>query len=467
MTRRLSPQIFLAMLLVVAEAVCVDAALNHWGGWRAHPVVAGLLLLALCAATAIGLAHRILKRMAQLHRFSAALAAGNLDARVQPSAPELAVIGTELNAGAQRAANRISQMQQSRLELESWLDSMQEAVVAVDAGGRIQWSNDRMRRIAGGNVRVGDALVHTLRDPEVLYSVRVALEERLACERKTQSLSPGRTFDITAAPTPTGGAVLVLHDITQIEQVERTQRDFVANVSHELRTPLTSISGYVETLLDHEPDLSPQAQEFMGVILKNATRMNRLIEDLLALAQIESEESKLRPVPVAAAQLLGDAAESMTGLLQDSGVDLTFGPMSEKLVLADRDAIHQVLTNLIENAVKYGNAQGSQSPMTFSGDTIAPRTERPRIELSAEREGEMVKFGVRDFGAGIPSEHLDRIFERFYRVDKARSRESGGTGLGLAIAKYIVTVHGGTIRAESELGHGSTFIFTLPLVQKS
>jgi two-component system phosphate regulon sensor histidine kinase PhoR len=322
-----------------------------------------------------------------------------------------------------------------------------------------------MRRIAGGNVRVGDALVHTLRDPEVLHCVRVALEERSACERKTQSLSPGRSFDITAAPTPAGGAVLVLHDITQIEQVERTQRDFVANVSHELRTPLTSISGYVETVLDHEPDLSPQAQEFLGIILKNATRMNRLIEDLLALAQIESEESKLRPVPVAAAQLLGDAAESMGSLLHDAGVDLVFGPMSEKLVLADRDAVHQVLTNLIENAVKYGDAGTIAQAAMYGLKNGSP--ERPRVELSAERDGEMVRFSVRDFGAGIPSEHLDRIFERFYRVDKARSRESGGTGLGLAIAKYIVTVHGGSIHAESELGHGSTFIFTLPLVEGS
>ena len=465
MTRRLSPQIFLAMLFVAAGVICGHAALRYWGGWRTHPAIAIVGLVLLCGGTAVVLSQRIQRRMMQVQRFSAALAAGNLDARVQPSAPEFAVIGTELNAGVQRAANRIYQMQQSRLELESWLDSMQESVVAVDAGGRIQWSNDRMRRIAGGNVRVGDALVHTLRDPEVLHCVRVALEERSACERKTQSLSPGRSFDITAAPTPAGGAVLVLHDITQIEQVERTQRDFVANVSHELRTPLTSISGYVETVLDHEPDLSPQAQEFLGIILKNATRMNRLIEDLLALAQIESEESKLRPVPVAAAQLLGDAAESMGSLLHDAGVDLVFGPMSEKLVLADRDAVHQVLTNLIENAVKYGDAGTIAQAAMYGLKNGSP--ERPRVELSAERDGEMVRFSVRDFGAGIPSEHLDRIFERFYRVDKARSRESGGTGLGLAIAKYIVTVHGGSIHAESELGHGSTFIFTLPLVEGS
>jgi len=417
--------------------------------------MAAALVLGLSGVTAMTLGRSVRARLAGLQGFSAALAAGDLDARLTNRAPELDVIATELNAGAQRVSNRIYKMQQSRLELESWLDSMQEAVVAVDAGGRIQWSNARMRRIAGGSVRVGDALVHTLRDPEVLHCVKVALEEREMCERKTQSLAAGRSFDITAAPTPAGGAVLVMHDITQVEQVERTQKDFVANVSHELRTPLTSISGFVETLLDHEEGLSPQAQEFLGVILKNATRMNRLIEDLLALAHIESEESKLRPAPVAAAQLLGDAADAMSTLLQDAGATLSFGAMSERLVMADRDAVHQVLTNLIENALKYGNPGGTAA---------AARQEKFRVELSAVPVGEMVEFSVRDWGAGISSEHLDRIFERFYRVDKARSRESGGTGLGLAIAKYIVTVHGGAIRAESELGEGCKFTFSLPQV---
>jgi two-component system, OmpR family, phosphate regulon sensor histidine kinase PhoR len=382
---------------------------------------------------------------------------------IEPLQEEL----VHLRQSAEIAERAVMQLRSARTELESWLDSMQEAVVAIDVSGRIEWVNERMRRVSGGSVRIGDALVHTLRDPEVLHCVRVALDRREACERKTQTLAPGRSFDITAAPTPAGGAVLVLHDITQIEQVERTQRDFVANVSHELRTPLTSISGYVETLLDHEPNLSPQAQEFLGIILKNGTRMNRLIEDLLALAHVESEESKLNPVPVAAAQLLGDAADAMNALVQDSGAILSFGPISGRLVLADRDAMHQVLTNLIENAVKYGNPGSRYSPSLFlGGNEPAPvAMERTRVELSAVESGEMVQFSVRDFGAGISSEHLDRIFERFYRVDKARSRESGGTGLGLAIAKYIVTMHGGNIHAESELGHGSTFVFTLPLAQ--
>jgi len=456
--RPLSLHLFLAMLLVLAEAGCVAMLFHATGGWRAHMVGAGLLLLVLVLATSMGVARRLQRRLTPLQSFSAALSKGELDARMDNKVPELDVIATELNAGAQRAADRIYRIQQGRLELESWLDSMQEAVVAVDAGGRIQWSNDRLRRIAGGSVRLGDALVHTLRDPEVLHCVRVALDERQVCERKTQTLQPGFSFDITAAPTPAGGAVIVLHDITQIEQVERTQRDFVANVSHELRTPLTSITGYVETLLDHEEGLTAQAQEFLGVILKNATRMNRLIEDLLALARIESEESKLRPAPVAAAQLDG-----MNGLIKEAGVSINFGEMSGRLVMADRDAVHQVLTNLIENAIKYGFPR--QSPFIPGENAAQMFTDKPmrqRIELTARDAGDMVEFCVADSGTGIPSEHLDRIFERFYRVDKARSRESGGTGLGLAIARYIVTMHDGTIRAESDLGKGSRFIFTLP-----
>ena len=154
--------------------------------------------------------------------------------------------------------------QEERLQLEALLDSMQDAVVAVDAAGRIQWTNQRMQRLIPGAsvqspVRVGHALVQTIRDPEVLECVRAALEERVVCERRTTTMMPGRIFEVNASPMPGGGAVAVLHDITRIEQVERTQRDFVANVSHELRTPLTSITGYVETLLDHEK-LSPVAR---------------------------------------------------------------------------------------------------------------------------------------------------------------------------------------------------------------
>jgi two-component system phosphate regulon sensor histidine kinase PhoR len=232
--------------------------------------------------------------------------------------------------------------------------------------------------------------------------------------------------------------------------VERIQRDFVANVSHELRTPLTSISGYVETLLDHEAGLSTQAREFLSTILKNATRMNRLTEDLLLMARAESSEGELHPVPVRADILIRDAVQAMSGLVQDAEAVLEIGEATTAEVFADTDAMVQVLSNLIENGIKYGQGRNATAP---------------RVIVSAREVSdpvEAVEFRVRDFGQGIASEHLGRIFERFYRVDKARSRESGGTGLGLAIAHRIVQVHGGTIRAESALNHGSTFIFTLP-----
>jgi two-component system phosphate regulon sensor histidine kinase PhoR len=343
-----------------------------------------------------------------------------------------------------------------RRQLEAVLDSMQDAVVAVDSAGRIQWTNQRMQRLipggagGGGVVRVGHALVQTIRDPDVLECVRLALEEKTVTVRGATSLLPGRKFEINASPMPEGGAVAVLHDITRMEEVERTQRDFVANVSHELRTPLTSISGYVETLLDHEDGMSLQGREFLATILKNATRMNRLTEDLLVMATVEAPNVELLRMPVRSDVLVRDAIQAMQGMVQENRAVLEIGPMTATQVFADADSMMQVFGNLIENAIKYGQ----------------PRNDvRSRVLISARdvtKPFDAVEFSVRDFGSGIASEHLNRIFERFYRVDKTRSRESGGTGLGLSIARHMVQSQGGTIRAESELGGGSTFLFTLP-----
>ncbi len=308
----------------------------------------------------------------------------------------------------------------------------------------------------GSAVRVGHALVQTVRDPEVLACVNAALEHREVCERRTTTMMPGRIFEVNASPMPGGGAVAVLHDITRIEEVERTQRDFVANVSHELRTPLTSIAGYVETLLDHERSLSPQAREFLSTILKNATRMNRLTEDLLIMARVDSRESELHPEPVRADVLVRDAVQAMSGLVQDAEAVLEIGETTDAEVFADTDAVMQVLGNLIENGVKYGRARDAvKSRVVVSAREVWRGDNEP---------AGVVEFSVQDFGQGIASEHLTRIFERFYRVDKARSRESGGTGLGLAIARHMVESQGGTIRAESELNGGSNFLVTLPKV---
>ena len=365
-------------------------------------------------------------------------------------------------AASTKSQTRLMRSSESRHELEALLDSMQDAVVAVDAAGRIQWTNQSMQRLIPGAsissaVRVGHALVQTIRDPEVLECVKAALEERTVCERRTTSLLSGRIFEVNASPMPGGGAVAVLHDVTRIEEVERTQRDFVANVSHELRTPLTSITGYVETLLDHEGSLSTQAREFLSTILKNATRMNRLTEDLLTMARVESREAKMIPRPVRADVLVQDAVEGMRGLVQDTDAVLEIGETTDVEVFADPDSVVQVLGNLIENGIKYGQARSAdKSRVVVSAREI--------VEAGEDGLGS-VEFSVRDFGQGIASEHLTRIFERFYRVDKARSRESGGTGLGLAIARRVVEMQGGTIRAESELNAGSNFLVTLPKAQ--
>jgi two-component system phosphate regulon sensor histidine kinase PhoR len=365
-----------------------------------------------------------------------------------------------ISAASGRVGRVLAEASESRRELEAMIDSMQDAVVAVDAAGRIQWTNQHMQRLmpgafAGNSVRVGHALVQTIRDPDVLQCVRTALDERVVSERRSTSLLPGRIFEVNASPMPGGGAVAVLHDITRIEQMERTQRDFVANVSHELRTPLTSISGYVETLLDHEASLSVQAREFLTTILKNATRMSRLTEDLLVMARVESSEQELHPVAVRADLLVRDAVKAMSGLVQDAEAVLEIGETTSSEVFSDTDAVLQVLSNLIENGIKYGQPRGE----THARVVVSAR------DVSEPMEA--VEFSVRDFGQGIASEHLSRIFERFYRVDKARSRESGGTGLGLAIARYVVESQGGSIRAESELNSGSTFIFTLPRAKVS
>jgi len=372
---------------------------------------------------------------------------------------ELADGAEELRSASERISKRLNRLQEDRLQLEALLDSMQDAVVAVDSGGRIQWTNRAMQGLvpdvySRSAVRVGQALVHTVRDPEVLACMKAALESRTLCERKTTSLAPGRIFEVNASPMPGGGAVAVLHDITQVEQVERTQRDFVANVSHELRTPLTSISGYVETLLDNE-QLSPIAREFLETILKNASRMSRLTEDLLSLARVESREAKMHVLPVRADMLVRDAVAAMRGLVHDEDAALEIGETTASEVMADQDAMLQVLGNLIENGIKYGSRLGSgPSRVIVSARTL-------------DAPGSPIEFRVRDFGQGIASEHLERIFERFYRVDKARSRDSGGTGLGLAIAKRMVESQGGTIRAESELNSGSTFLVTLPSAESA
>jgi len=390
------------------------------------------------------------RRLEHIVDVAARIELGDLRARVNDApSDEIGRVAAAIDRTAGQVERSFAAVRSSQRQLETLLNSMQDAVIAISADGLVQWANQPMDRLVP-RTRLNAPVVETIRDPDFLSTVKAATTTKEVRTARATSIIPGRAYDVTAAPLPDGGAVAVLRDLTETERVEKTRRDFIANVSHELRTPLTSIQGYAETLLDLVPENGGSNREFLEIIRKNAARMSRLTEDLLTLARVESGETRFETEPVPPVELLHDAEESFREIARGHGVELQIKDSEngslESLpsVLADREAIHQVFSNLIDNAMKYGRSGG-------------------RIGLGARTAQRGIEFYVQDFGAGISSEHLPRLFERFYRVDKARSRESGGTGLGLAIAKHIVRAHMGTIHAESELGHGSTFLFTLPL----
>ncbi len=383
------------------------------------------------------------RRLSRITEFAERVAAGDLSARIQEnSTDEIAHVATALDKTARKLEDGFRALENSRQTLETLLNSMQEPVIAVSADGRVLWANQRMERLLPSGIRLGEPLVQSARDPEILRAVQQALDTRDVTLARAAKIFSGRVFDLTAAPMPGGGAVAVLHDQTEIERVEKTRRDFIANVSHELRTPLTSIQGYTETLLDCN-GIPENSRDFLEIIRKNAARMARLTEDLLVLARVESGERNFTYEMTSPQELLKDVQQTFGEICETRGIELSLINTASSSVFVDCDAIHQVFGNLVENALRYGE----------SGKKI--------IVGACETE-DGVQFFVRDFGEGIPSEHLPRLFERFYRVDKARSREASGTGLGLAIVKHVVRAHGGSIKAESELNHGSTFYFTLP-----
>jgi two-component system phosphate regulon sensor histidine kinase PhoR len=433
-------------VLPLLAAVLVIAVLDRTAWWTSHPALAlGYALLTgiiVALSAAWSMASVRYRRHLLFTDFANSLRAGQMTARLpeKPESLDDPSVAT-WNVTAEALEKRLHDLEAVRLQLTTLLNSMQEGVIAVDRASRVTWANNVVEPMVQQRVVSGASIVQTIRDPEVLDCIQAALQEGAVRRQTSKSIQPGRTLEVTVGPMP-AGAVAVLHDVTDLERMEATRRDFIANVSHELRTPLTSITGFVETLLDDE-SFDDEKRDFLSIILKNARRMTRLTEDLLALARVESGEHKLRLEPVPASLLLTDAMDALGGLVDDHGMTLDIAFTTDALVMADRDAMHQVLSNLIENAAKY-----------------AP--DGQRILLGAVELGDMVEIFVQDFGPGIRSEHLQRIFERFYRVDKARSMESGGTGLGLAIAKHIMLAHGGNIRVESALNRGCTFLMTLP-----
>ena len=322
------------------------------------------LLVAACAA------HWSARRLERIVNVAARIAEGDLQARIQEtSQDEVGRVAAAIDVTARRVEESFAAVRSSQRQLETLLNSMQDAVIAVSADGLVQWANQPMDRLVPQGTRLHQPVVETIRDPDFLATVKEATTAREVKTARATSIVPGRAFDVTAAPLPGGGAVAVLRDLTETERVEKTRRDFIANVSHELRTPLTSIQGYAETLLDSTPDNIASAREFLEIIRKNSSRMSRLTEDLLTLARVESGETRFDVESVPPAELLHDAEESFREIARTHGIDLQIqdsrnqdslpndeSPIQNlRSVLADREAIHQVFSNLIDNALKYGS----------------------------------------------------------------------------------------------------------------
>jgi two-component system phosphate regulon sensor histidine kinase PhoR len=329
-------------------------------------------------------------------------------------------------------------------------NSMLEGLLLLDRNRRIYLANRAFKNLFGLKTELrGKTIMEALRVHELAVLVeRVESDGQVFdYELKLPELSE-RWLQVNAAAISNSagereGTILVFHDLTRLRQLERTREEFVANVSHELRTPLSLIKGYVETLLDGARNDPVVAERFLKIIERNASRLDLLIQDLLAISALESGRIKLNLQPVPLRPLAEKVLADLKTRTDAKGVKL-INDLPELTALADANRLEQVLANLVDNAIKYGRADGTV--------TIGGRKD----------DADKLEIFVQDDGPGIPPESLDRIFERFYRVDKARSREQGGTGLGLSIVKHIVQNHGGKVWVKSELGKGATFFFTLP-----
>ncbi len=358
----------------------------------------------------------------------------------------------QIHAEMEEARRRQQQTTvEAQAQQQVLFNSMLEGLLLLDRNRRIYLANRNFKNLFGLKTELrGKTVMEALRLHELSDLVeRVETEGQVFDhELKLPELS-GRWLRVNAAVISNSagereGTILVFHDLTRLKQLERTREDFVANVSHELRTPLSLIKGYVETLLDGARNDPAVAERFLRIIERNAERLDLLIQDLLTISALESGRMQLKVQPVELQTLVDKIFADLNARAKNKSVELK-NELPKLTASADPHRIEQVLANLVDNAIKYGRTEGT----VIVGGHKDPATNR-------------LEIFVRDDGPGIPPESLDRVFERFYRVDKARSRDQGGTGLGLSIVKHIVHAHGGEARAESEPGKGATFFFTLP-----
>jgi two-component system phosphate regulon sensor histidine kinase PhoR len=420
------------------------------GELRRGILAASLAAAAVALAIAYIFSRSFTRRVRRLQAFAERLPEARQPEKLPPDADdELGALAAALSRTAVQLRDLIEKLELESRRRQSILAGMTEGVLAVDADMRVIFGNDAFARAVRARWPLPEQVpVRELaRDPELidLLDAVVARGERL--KRRLHLVSAGgRSYEVQAAPLAVGarrGALALFHDITDLERLERIRKDFVANVSHELRTPLTAIRGYAETLLDGALEDPQNNRKFVEVILAHAIRLNNISADLLVLSELESNRPAPEPEPVPVRAAVEAALRTVESEARLRDVRVLGGAVDDTFILGHRTGLEQALVNLLDNAVKFNRPGGE-------------------VTLEARRNDGQVVIRVSDTGIGIPSEDLPRIFERFYRVDKGRSREVGGTGLGLSIVKHAVERMHGEVRVDSQVGKGSTFTVLLP-----
>ena len=416
----------------------------------------GLVALAVAFGIGIFVAGRVTRPVIEMQRIAHAMSEGRYDVRAPVrSVDELGALGRALNVMMARLREKIGDLEEERAKARAILDGMVEGVIAVDGHEAVVLMNERARAMFGVGAGRGEGkpFLEVIRNAELHEVFRqsraASADTQLSRELRLRHPVP-RILQISSVPLRLAGGgepgvVMVLHDLTALRRLEQVRTEFVANVSHELRTPLTAIQGYLETLLGGALEEPHNARRFLEIAFRHTERLGRLLNDLTDLSNIELGKVTLRLAPVRLLDVVDSVFEIVRAKADASRVGLISDVQPADLTVhADHDRLAQILINLVDNAVKYTAENGWV--------TVRARPDEPAL----------ADVRVRDTGVGIPAADLPRITERFYRVDKARSRELGGTGLGLAIVKHLVLAHGGALGIESQEGEGTTVRFTLP-----
>ncbi|NLJ85732.1 MAG: phosphate regulon sensor histidine kinase PhoR [Firmicutes bacterium] len=444
-------QLILANAIWVAVGVWLLRRTHWWAAWIL--LATGISIYVTYLYTRSHFFEPIRSMQVAIDRFTQ----GELDERVvlrSTGDAEFVELSESINGMAEHYALLVEEATRHRNHLNAILSSLVDALVAVDKNLRITLVNPAATELLGITPDSrGRYLLESIRNYDLSQLFQQVLQEQVTAQQEIQIFSPEHhIFQAIVSPIRsqrTGrlvGVVAILHDITEQKRLEQVRTDFVANVSHELRTPLTSVKGFVETLQDGAIDDPEAARRFLAIVATETDRMVDLVKDLLELSRLEASDRALNLSPVDLIQIVQDMAEAYQERAQELQLELHMD-IEDDLPRVNGDAtlLRQVIANLLDNALKYTDPAG-------------------QVWLTLSRNDNMVELEVRDTGVGIPAKHLNRIFERFYRVDKGRCRKRGGTGLGLAIVKHIVEKHQGTIAIESEYGVGSSFTVALPAI---